>query len=150
VLNNLGQVEAEEGHLKEAEQTWQVGWGAATDRWPQHPNTAAGLANLANVLRSRHRYPEAEQAAPGEEIDRLRFVPDHPRIARDLNLEAIPAFDRKKYAGAERLFTEALAILTSAFRGHREIGRATANLERSILRSVPARLNRLTPQRWKS
>jgi len=131
VLNNLGQVEAEEGHLKEAEQTLRK---SVTELertvGAQHPNTAAGLANLANVLRSRRRYPEAEEALRrAEEIDRLRFAPDHPRIARDLNLEAILAFDRKKYVEAERLFTEALAILTKRLpAGHREIGRAMANL----------------------
>jgi tetratricopeptide (TPR) repeat protein len=141
VLNNLGQVEAEEGHLKEAEQILRK---SVTELertvGPQHPNTAAGLANLANVLRSRHRYPEAEEALRrAEQIDRLRFAPDHPRIARDLNLEAILAFDRKKYAEAERLFTEALAILTKRLpAGHREIGRATANLAEVYLRQKRA------------
>jgi tetratricopeptide (TPR) repeat protein len=141
VLNNLGQVEAEEGHFKEAEQILRK---SVTELertvGPQHPNTAAGLANLANVLRSRRRYPEAEEALRrAEQIDRLRFAPDHTRIARDLNLEAILAFDRKKYAEAERLFTEALAILTKRLpAGHREIGRATANLAEVYFRQKRA------------
>ena len=56
-----------------------------------------------------------------------------------MNLEAILAFDRKKYAEAERLFTEALAILTKRLpAGHREIGRATANLAEVYFRQKRA------------
>jgi tetratricopeptide (TPR) repeat protein len=137
VLNNLGQVEAEQGHLKEAEQILRKSI-AEMERTlgPEHPNTAAGLLNLATILRCRHRYSEAEQVLRrAEQIDELRFAPDHPRIAHNLSLQAALAFDRKKYGDAERLFTESLAILTKRLPpAHPEIGRTIANMAEVYLR----------------
>src|SRR5207248_1786815 len=97
---------------------------------PNHPDVAAGRANLANLLRSRHKFGEAqENLHRAEDIDRQYFPPDHPRIAKDLTLEAALAFDRKKFSDAEKLLNQALAILASRFPArHPEIGNVTASL----------------------
>ncbi len=125
VLNNLGKMEGREGHLKEAEgilrravQESERVLGA------RHANTGAALGSLAEVLRMRRRYREAEDVLRrAVEIDGANF------IARDLSLEGALATDRKKYAEAEAAYERALGILEKSLpAGHREIGRAWANL----------------------
>ena len=131
VLNNLGKMEAQQGHLKEAEAILRRSVTESRRALGmRHPNTAAGLVSLAEVLRLRHHYREAEVTLQrAEEMNRLNFVADHPRIARDLSLEGALAFDRKKYGEAEAAFERALGIFERSLpAGHREIGRATANL----------------------
>jgi len=137
VLNNLGKMEAQEGHLKEAEATLRRSVTESRRVFGEkHPNTAAGLVSLAEVLRSRHRYREAEKTLHlAEEMNRASFTADHPRIARDLSLEGALAFDRKRYGEAEARFEQALRIFERSLpAGHREIGRARANLALVYLR----------------
>lgn len=137
VRTNLGQVEAEQRHLKEAE---QISRQAVADLerafGPRHPSTAAGYVNLAKVLRYRRRFEESAQALlHAQAVDRRAFAPDHPRIANDLSLQAALAFDRKKYAEAEKLFQQSLAILEHRFPAPQtDIGRATANLAEVYMR----------------
>ena len=131
VLNNLGKMEAQEGHLKEAEGILRRSVRDSERVFGErHPNTAAGLVSLAEVLRWRHRYSEAEAVLHrAEEINRASFGAEHPRMARDLSLEGALAFDRKRYVEAEAAFARALGILERSLpAGHREIGRAQANL----------------------
>ena len=125
VLNNLGKMEGQQGHLKEAEgilrravRESERAFGA------RHANTGAALGSLAEVLRMRRRYREAEDVLRrAEEIDGGKFR------ARDLSLEGALAADRKKYAEAEAAYERALGILEKNLpAGHREIGRAWANL----------------------
>src|SRR6266481_4395598 len=85
---------------------------------------AAALANLANVLGSRHKYSDAEELLHrAEEIDRRSFSAQHPRIAYDLSVEAALLFDRKQYARAETVLSDAMAILLKSFPAtHPQIG----------------------------
>ena len=137
VRSNLGQVEAEQGHFKDAEHIARQSVADLERAFgPQHPNTAAGYVNLAKILRYRRRFDEAGQALlHAQAIDRQAFAPDHPRIANDLSLQAALAFDRKKYAEAEKLFQQSLAILTRRIpEPQSDIGRTTANLAEVYVR----------------
>jgi len=137
VRSNLAQVEAEQGHIKEAESIARQSVADLERAFgPQHPNTAAGYVNLAKILRYRHRFDEAAKALlHAQTIDRQAFAPDHPRMANDLGLQGALAFDRKKYVDAEKLFQQSLAILNRRFPApDSDIGRATANLAEVYMR----------------
>jgi tetratricopeptide (TPR) repeat protein len=137
VRSNLAQLEAEQGHLKEAEQIARQSVADLERAFgPQHPTTAAAYVNLAKILRYRRRFDEAGQALQrAQAIDRQAFAPDHPRIANDLGLQGALAFDRKKYSQAEKLFQQSLAILNRRFPAPQsDVGRATANLAEVYLR----------------
>ena len=136
----LAQAEAEQGPRKEAENIARQSVADLERAFgPQHPETtAAGYVNLAKILRYRRRCDEAAQALlRAQAIDRQAFAPDHPRIANDLNLQGALAFDRKKYAEAEKLFQQSSpaipdeAVYAAADRYRK---RATANLAEVYMR----------------
>ncbi len=131
VLNNLGKMEGQQGRFKEAEGVLRRAVLESERAFGErHANTAASLLSLAEVLRLRHRYREAEEVLRrAEAIHRASFAEDDPRMAPDLSLEGALAADRRKYGVAEVEYERALGILeTSLPAGHREIGRAWANL----------------------
>ncbi len=131
VLNNLGKMEGQQGHLKEAEGILRRAVRESERVFgARHANTGAALGSLAEVLRMRRRYREAEDVLRrAEEIDGANFGAEHQRMARDLSLEGALAADRKKYGEAEAAYERALGILEKSLpAGHREIGRALANL----------------------
>ncbi len=77
----------------------------------QHPDTAAALNNLANLLRSQGNYAEAEPLyREALAIKRENLPPNHPSLATGLNNLAELLRSQGNYAEAEPLYREALAI----------------------------------------
>ena len=76
-----------------------------------HPNTATGLNNLANLYREQGRYREAEPLlAQALEISHRVLGEDHPNTATSLNNLANLYRDQGRYREAEPLLAQALEI----------------------------------------
>jgi serine/threonine protein kinase/tetratricopeptide (TPR) repeat protein len=95
-----------------------------------HPDIAASVNNLANILYHQNRPAEAE-ALFREALAswRAALPAGHPQIATGLNNLASLLDDQHKVAEAEPLYRESLAILRAALpAGHPEIAQALNNL----------------------
>ncbi|HPO16857.1 MAG TPA: toll/interleukin-1 receptor domain-containing protein, partial [Candidatus Hydrogenedentes bacterium] len=77
----------------------------------EHPDVAAYLNNLAQLLQATNRLEEAEPLMKRAlEIDENSFGPDHPDVARDLNNLAGLLWNTNRLAEAEPLMRRALEI----------------------------------------
>ena len=77
----------------------------------QHPDTAASLANLAELYRVQGKYEQAEPLhLRALAIHEQQVGPEHPDVATDLNNLALLYADQGKYEQAEPLHQRALAI----------------------------------------
>ena len=92
-----------------------------------HPNTATGLNNLANLYREQGRYREAEPLlAQALEISHRVLGEDHPETATSLNNLAALYRDQGRYGEAEPLLAQALEI------SHRVLGEDHPNTATSL------------------
>jgi tetratricopeptide (TPR) repeat protein len=83
---------------------------------PDHPEVAAYLNNLAQVLQDTNRLKEAEPLMKRAlAIDEESFGPDHPNVAIDLNNLAQVLQDTNRLTEAEPLMKRALAIDEQSF-----------------------------------
>jgi tetratricopeptide (TPR) repeat protein len=98
--------------------------------WPDHPDIAEGLNNLAELL-----YVQGEMAAARPLFNRALSIreqtlgPDHPVTALSLNNLATLLWAQGELAAARTLFERALAIRELAFGpGHAETALSLTNL----------------------
>lgn len=76
-----------------------------------HPNVAAALNNLAELLRDTNRLSEAEPMyRRALKIDEASFGPNHPNVARDLNNLALLFRATNRLSEVEPLYRRALKI----------------------------------------
>ena len=130
-LNHLGQVLAEQGHRKEAEQMFRQALSLSERQLgPDHPDIAAELTSLAELRSAQHKFTQADQLLRrASAIDRQNLPPGHPRHAYDLIHAADVALERKDYADAEVLLRQAASILEMRFcENHPERGKVMAGL----------------------
>ena len=78
---------------------------------PDHPNTAAGLSDLAGLLCATNRHSEAEPLLRRAlAINEASFESDHPNVATGLNNLATLLHTTNRRSEAEPLFRRSLAI----------------------------------------
>ena len=86
---------------------------------PDHPNVAASLNNLAQLLQTTNRLTEVEPLMRRAlEIEERSLGPDHPNVAIYLNNLAGLLNDTNRLADAEPLMRRALAIDEHRFGSH--------------------------------
>ena len=97
---------------------------------PDHPNTASGLNNLAQILRVTNRLAEAEPLMRRAlTIFEASYGPDHPRVARSLYSLAQLLQDTNRLTEAEPLMRRALAINEASYgRDHPSVATCLNNL----------------------
>src|SRR5262249_26271911 len=98
-------------------------------RRQDHPELAASLNNLGEVLQNRGQYAEAQphHREALEMYRRLYLQQDHPDLARSLNNLAAMLRAQGKHADAEPFYREALAMyraLANAYAAVRSEGEA--------------------------
>ncbi|MBL9000645.1 MAG: tetratricopeptide repeat protein [Phycisphaerae bacterium] len=123
-LQNLGRYEEAEPNLRRSLAIRRADLPAG------HPDIAAGLNNLANVLYHQSKVAEAEPLLrEALAIWRTALPAGHPQIATGLNNLASLLDDQNKDAEAEPLYRESLEVLRAALpAGHPEIAQALNNL----------------------
>src|SRR5436190_5391366 len=132
VLINLGAVQHEWGHYKEAEQYYRQALDITQGFYgPNHYKTAAGLTVLGRALRFEPQgNDEAARRFERALVIRERvFGKVHPQVASTLNELAGVALARNRFAEAEVLARRVLAIYRTAYGGqHAFTGVGVSNL----------------------
>jgi tetratricopeptide (TPR) repeat protein len=78
---------------------------------PEHPDVAIRLSDLANLLRTRTGWGEAEPLMQRAlAIDEKSYGPEHPAVSRDLNNLAQFLKDTNRLEEAEPVMKRALII----------------------------------------
>lgn len=119
-LINLGAVQHEWGHYKEAEQYYRQALDITQAFYgPNHYKTAAGLTVLGRALRFEPQgNDEAARLFERALVIRERvFGKVHPQVASTLNELAGVALARKRFAEAEALARRVLAIYRTVYGG---------------------------------
>ncbi len=131
-LINLGAVQQEWGHYKEAEQYYRQALDITQAFYgPNHYKTAAGLTVLGRALRFEPQ-GNAEAARLFEQALVIRervFGKVHPQVASTLNEMGGVALARNRFAEAEVLARRVLAIYRTVYGGkHAFTGVGVSNL----------------------
>ncbi len=131
-LINLGAVQQEWGHYKEAEQYYRQALDITQAFYgPNHYKTAAGLTVLGRALRFEPQgNDEAARLFERALVIRERvFGKVHPQVASTLNEMAGVALARNRFAEAEVLARRVLAIYRTVYGGkHAFTGVGVSNL----------------------
>jgi eukaryotic-like serine/threonine-protein kinase len=131
VRNTIGMTLQSLGRYDEAEPNLRRSLAIRRADLPAgHPDIAASLNNLANLLYLQNKFVEAEPLfREALAIWRTALPAGHPQIATGVNNLASLLDDQNKVAEAEPLYRESLEILRGALRaGHPDIAQALNNL----------------------
>jgi eukaryotic-like serine/threonine-protein kinase len=133
-LHSIGRLHQWQGRFEEADSAYRQVIALAERAAPEHAILRRAYTSLADVLRERGRYAEADSISHRalELIERL-LGSDHPDVADELTGLAIAQAEQGRPAPAETLFRRVLRIRERTLgESHPATGRAVNNLASSL------------------